>query len=364
MKFKVDKTDLLSGVQTVQNVITSKAALPILSNILIETYHDNTLRLSATDLDVGISCVIPVDIQEVGAITVPAKRFGDIARDLPGDTVNISTKKNNSVVIETESCQFKIMGLPREEFPKLPEFQNKEAVCLEQAMLKEMLVLTSFAVSFDETRYILNGILFKINKNNIILVATDGKRLAIVERKLKQAIDREVRIIVPLKTIHELNRNLKDEGEVSFLLGNNQALFDLGGVVIISRLIEGEFPDYQQVIPPVSEHKVKVDREQFLLAVKRGALLSTPDYQAVKLEIFKDKVVVSKSTPDIGESREEVGVEYKGKEMMIGFNPNYLADVLKNLRNETVEFELTDSEKPGVIRVEGYVYIVLPMRLG
>lgn len=364
MKFKVDKTDLLSGVQTVQNIITSKAALPILSNILIETHHDNTLRLSATDLDVGISCVIPVDIQEVGAITVPAKRFGDIARDLPGDTVNISTKKNNSVVIETESCQFKIMGLPREEFPKLPEFKNKEAVCLEQAMLKEMLVLTSFAVSFDETRYILNGILFKINKNNIILVATDGKRLAIVERKLKQAIDREVRIIVPLKTIHELNRNLTDEGEVSFLLGNNQALFDLGGVVIISRLIEGEFPDYQQVIPPVSEHKVKVDREQFLLAVKRGALLSTPDYQAVKLEIFKDKVVVSKSTPDIGESREEVGVEYKGKEMMIGFNPNYLADVLKNLRNETVEFELTDSEKPGVIRVEGYVYIVLPMRLG
>jgi len=364
MKFKVDKADLLNGIQTVQNIITSKAALPILSNILIETHQDNTLRLSATDLDVGISCVIPVDIQEAGAITVPAKRFGDIARDLPGDTVNISTKKNNSVVIETESCQFKIMGLPREEFPKLPEFQNKEAVRLEQAMLKEMLVLTSFAVSFDETRYILNGILFKLNKNNIILVATDGKRLAIVERKLKQAIDREVRIIVPLKTIHELNRNLTDEGEVSFLLGNNQALFDLGGVVIISRLIEGEFPDYQQVIPPISENKVKVDREQFLLAVKRGALLSTPDYQAVKLEIFKDKVVVSKSTPDIGESREEVGVEYKGKEMMIGFNPNYLADVLKNLRNDTVEFELTDSEKPGVIRVEGYVYIVLPMRLG
>jgi DNA polymerase-3 subunit beta len=148
------------------------------------------------------------------------------------------------------------------------------------------------------------------------------------------------------------------------LLGNNQALFDLGGVVIISRLIEGEFPDYQQVIPPVSEHKVKVGREEFLLAVKRAALLSTPDYQAVKLEIFKDKVVVSKSTPDIGESREEVGVEYKGKEMMIGFNPTYLADVLKNLPNATVEFELTDSEKPGVIRVEGYVYIVLPMRLG
>ena len=297
---------------------------------------------------------------------IPAGLFKqtDIIRELPGDSVNISTKKNNSVVIEIESCQFKIMGLPREEFPKLPEFQNKEAIKLEQGVLKEMVNLTSFAVSFDETRYILNGILFKINKNNITLVATDGKRLAIAERKIKQDIDKDIHIIIPIKTIHELTRNLKDEAEVSLILGTNQVLFDLGQVVIISRLIEGEFPDYRQVIPAVSESKLKIIREQFLLAVKRAALLSTPDYQAVKLELFKDKLVVSKSTPDVGESREEVSVEYKGKEMAIGFNPNYLIDVLKNLQDEKIEFELSDTEKPGVIRVDGYVYIVLPMRLG
>lgn len=363
MKFKVEKEDLLNGIQTVQNVITSKAALPILSHILIETHNDN-IRLSATDLDVGISCVIPVQIQEVGAITIPAKRFGDIIRELSNNTVNISTKKNNSVVIETESCEFKIMGLPREEFPKLPEFQDKEAIKLEQGVLKQMLNLTSFAVSFDETRYILNGILFKINKNDLSLVATDGKRLAIIERKIKQDVDKDLHIIVPIKTIHELNRNLKDETGVSLILGNNQVLFDLGEVVVISRLIEGEFPDYRQVIPAISENKMKTDREQFLLAVKRAALLSTPDYQAVKLELFRDKLVVSKSTPDIGESREELSVEYKGKEMAIGFNPNYLVDVLKNLREEKIELELSDTEKPGVIRVDGYIYIVLPMRLG
>jgi len=362
MKFKVEKDILLGGIQTVQNVITAKATLPILSNILIETQQDS-LRLTATDLDIGISCVIPVDIQEQGAITLPAKRFSDIIKELPADSVNITTKKNNQVNIETELCQFKIMGLAREEFPKLPEFKDKEVIKIDQALLKQVLSLTSFAVSVDETRYVLNGILFKINKNTLTLVATDGKRLAIAEKKLNSTPEKDVSIIVPIKTVHELNRNLQEEGELSLILGSNQVLFDLGNIVVISRLIEGEFPDYKQVVPPACENKVRLGREEFLLAVRRAALLSTPDYQAVKLEVFKNKLVVSKSTPDVGESREELAVTYAGKELAIGFNPGYLSDVLKNLHEETVELELTDSEKPGVIRISGYIYIVLPMRL-
>jgi len=362
MKFKVDKDVLLGGIQTVQNVIIAKATLPILSNVLLETQGDN-LRLTATDLDIGISCVIPVNIQEQGAITLPAKRFSDIIKELPVDNINITTKKNNQVNIETEMCQFKIMGLAREEFPKLPEFKDREVIKLGQAMLKQMLNLTSFSVSIDESRYVLNGILFKISKNNLTLVATDGKRLAIIEKKLNNAPEKDINIIIPVKTIHELNRNLKEDGELSLVLGNNQVMFDLGGVLVISRLIEGEFPDYKQVVPPASENKVRLDREQFLLAVKRAALLSTLDYQAVKLEVFKNKLVVSKSTPDVGESREELVVAYQGKELAIGFNPAYLIDVLKNLNDESVDLELTDTEKPGVIRINGYVYIVLPMRL-
>lgn len=362
MKFKAEKSVLLNGIQIVQNVISTKSALPILSNILIES-QQNGIRLTATDLDIGISCVIPVEIQEAGAITIPAKRFNDIIKELPTDSVNITTKKNNLVVIETETCQFKIMGLAREEFPKLPELKDKEVIKLDQASLKQMLNLTSFSVSFDETRYILNGILFKINQNNLTLVATDGKRLAIIDKKLKQELDKNINFIIPIKTIHELNRNLQEDGELSLILGSNQVLFDLGNVVVISRLIEGEFPDYKQVVPPATNNKMKIGRNDFLLAVRRASLLSTPDYQAVKLEVFKNKLVVSKSTPDIGESREEVAVEYQGKELAIGFNPTYLIDVLKNLTLETVELELTDSDKPGVIRVDGYVYIVLPMRL-
>lgn len=362
MKIKAEKEVLLNSIQIVQNVISLRTALPILSNILIET-QDDFLRLTATDLDIGITCVIPVDIQESGAITIPAKRFHDIVRELPSDNLVITTKKNNLIILEAEPCEFKIMGLAREEFPRLPEFKDKEIIKLEQGRLKTMLGLTSFAVSFDETRYILNGILFKIEKNNLTLVATDGKRLALIERKLREEINQSINIIVPIKTIQELNRNLKEEGELSLILGNNQVMFDLGQVVVVSRLIEGEFPDYRQVIPAVSENKIGVNRQEFFLAVRRASLLATPDYQAVKLEIFKDKMVISKHTPDIGESREELAVEYSGKEMVIGFNPNYLIDVLKTLTEEKIQFELTDSEKPGVIRIDGYIYIVLPMRL-
>jgi DNA polymerase III subunit beta len=362
MRFKVEKTDLVNAIQTVQNVITTKSALPILANILIET-QTSTLRLTATDLDIGITCVIPVDIQEQGAITIPAKRFSDIVKEFPLDVISVTTKKNNQVSIDSDMCQFKIMGLAKEEFPKLPEFKDKKAIKVDQGVFKQALTLTAFAVSLDETRYVLNGILFKISKGMLTLVSTDGKRLAVAERKVSVELDVEVSMIVPIKTIQELNRNLKEEGELSLVINSNQALFDLGTVAIVSRLIEGEFPDYKQVVPPPSENKMKVQRSQFLLAVKRAALLTTPDYQAVKLEVFKNKLVISKATPDVGEFHEEMAVEYQGKELIIGFNSVYLLDILKNLSEETVSLELTDSEKPGVIRISGYVYIVLPMRL-
>lgn len=362
MKFKVEKTNLVNAIQTVQNVITTKSALPILSNILMDV-QDGTLKLTATDLDIGITCVIPVDIQEPGAITIPAKRFSDIVKEFPLDLISITTKKNNQITIDSEMCQFKIMGLAKEEFPKLPEFKDRQVVKIDQGMFKQMLSLTSFAVSLDETRYVLNGILFKINQGVLTLVSTDGKRLAVAEKKLAVESDVDLSIIVPLKTIQELNRNLKGSGELSLVVSSNQALFDLGGVGIVSRLIEGEFPDYKQVVPAASDNKMRVARNQLLLAVKRAALLATPDYQAVKLEVFKNKLVISKSTPDVGEFHEELGVEYQGRELVIGFNPVYLIDILKNLNDEIVNLELVDGEKPGVIRVSGYVYIVLPMRL-
>lgn len=362
MEFRTIKEDLFNNIQIVQNIINPRVSLPILSNILLEV-SNGKIKLTTTDLDIGISCEYPVESVEMGAITIPTKRFSEIVRELPEGQIDIIVRKNNTVIIQTESCEFKIMGLLKDEFPKLPEFKDKEVVKIQQTLLKEMINKTSFAVSHDESRYVLNGILFKIENGKIVLAATDGRRLALIEKEIGNNINKNINIIIPNKTISELSRNLKDEGEMLIVLGNNQVLFDLGKIHIISRLIEGEFPDYRQVLPIEQENKIKVNREKFLLALKRAAILTTLDYQAVKIEIFKNKLVISKSTPDIGESREELVLEYLGKELVVGFNPVYLMDVLKNLQDETVNFEVIDSDKPGVIRNNGYVYIVLPMRL-
>ncbi len=362
MKFKVSKQDFLNGIQIVQNVVSPRATLPILSNILIES-QANSLRLVATDLDIGISCVIPVNIIEEGAITLPAKRFSDMIKELPDAEIEVIVRKNNQIDIECQRCKFKLMGLPKDEFPKFPEFKDKEAVPIEQSILKDMLELTSFAVSHEETRYILNGILLEIKENTIRLVATDGRRLALRENKLPAATKKEIRVIVPIKAVQELIRNLTSEGQLLMMLGANQVLFDINKTLIFSRLIEGEFPNYQQVIPKAVEHKLLLNREDFLSAIRRANLLSTPDFQAIKFEVFKNKMVISKSTPDVGESREELEIDYAGKELIVGFNPHYLIDVLKNLKEERINLELADQDKPGVIRSEGYLYLVLPMRL-
>ncbi len=362
MKLSIDKENLVKGIQVVQNIISQRSNLPVLSYLLLETHNAN-IHLTTTDLDIGITHEIPAHIEESGTIILPAKKFGDIIKEFPEGKININTKKNNLTLIETKQCQFKLMGLPYEEFPKLPKFTNQEIIKINQDNFKEMLSLVSFAISYDETRYILNGILCQIKENTICLVATDGKRLALYQKKLTQGINKPIEIIIPIKTIHELNRNLTEEGQILLGIGTNQILLDLGKTQIISRLIEGEFPDYKQVIPPASANKIKINREQFLLGIRRASLLVTPDYQAIKLGVFKNRLVISKSTPDLGESHEELNCEYTGKDMMIGFNPHYIIDVLKNLEEETVEFEITDSEKPGVIRTDGYIYIVLPMRL-
>lgn len=362
MKIKLSKEDLMLGIQTVQNIVSSKATLPILSNMLMET-KINSIKLNTTDLDIGISCEIPVNTQEEGGITIPAKRFSDIVRELPLGDVTIHTKKNNQIDIEGENCRFKLIGLPREEFPKFPEFKDKEAVRIDQGVLKEMIRMTSFAVSHEESRYVLNGIFMEITEDIVRMVATDGRRLAKIEKKLSARAPKEIKVIIPLKAIQEINRNLKDLGEVSFLSGTNQVLFDIDGVLIATRIIDGEFPNYNQVIPKLTTPKVKIKTQDLLSAIRRANLLSTPDFQAIKFEVFTDKIVVSKTTPDVGESREELPVEYGGAELIVGFNPNFLIDVLKNIDAETIELELSGADKPGVIRMGDYLYLALPMRI-
>lgn len=362
MKIKVNKEELLAVIGVVGNIVSTRATLPILSNMMLEA-KDDVLKLNTTDLDIGISCELPVHIFEQGAITVPAKKFSDIVRELPPGEVVIYVRKNNQVEIEGTNCRFKLNGLPKEEFPKFPEFKDKDVVLIQQKDLKEMIRLTNFAVSFEESRYVLNGILLEVFNDMVRMVATDGRRLAKIEKKLLQPVSKEMSIIIPIKAIHEINRNLQETGECSIIYGTNQVLFNIGGNLIATRIIEGEFPNYKQVIPKEIPTKAKAKTQDILAAIRRANLLSTPDFQAIKFELFKDKMVISKSTPDIGESREEVAIEYGHEELMVGFNPQFFIDVLKNLNDETIELEFLGSDKPCVLRLRDYLYLALPMRL-
>ncbi len=363
MKFTIPRDVLLKNVQIVENAVSTKTTLPILSNILIEA-EDDQISFIGTDLDVGIitSLMLKPDIK--GAITIPAKKFLDIIKELPPIDISLSVKKNNMVWIECERSLFKIIGLPKEEFPQLPEFKNKDFIPIQQKLLKRMLGLVSFSASNDETRHVLNGTLFMIKPSLIRLVATDGRRLAQSEAEMQFPHTREAKAIIPTKTIQELSHILQDEGDTKIFFGENQVMFDQGHTKIISRLVEGEFPNYEQVVPKEAKDKVAVDRNDFLAAVKRAGLFSHQDSVAIKMELTKDKLVLSKSTPYLGEVKEELAVEYKGKEITIGFNPNYLIDALRVIDTERVHLEVVDAEKPGVIRVgKEYIYVVLPMQL-
>lgn len=363
MKFKTQKEPLVKAIQTLQNTISTKATLPILSNLLIETQRGK-IHMAATDLDVGISLSIPAEVIEEGGITVPAKRFFDIIRDLPEGAIDITVKKNNSIFIESQKCFFKLMGLPKEEFPKLPKLPEKESITINQQLLKNMLNLTSFAVSRDETRYILNGVLFVAKGKNIRFVATDGRRLALIEKALELPAEFKKEVIIPSKAIHELVRNLSDVGLVKITFGENQISFQFDNTTLVSRLIEGQFPNYEQVIPKEGKDKLLIEREKLLWAAKRVAILTSPDSQSIKIDLFKNKLIFSKNSPDMGEAKEEIDTEHKGGEFSVGFNPQYLIDALKSLKDEAVSLELSGPESPGVIRArDNYVYVVLPMQL-
>ena len=365
MDLRITKEALAEGIQIVQNAVSQKSSLPILSNVLLEVDKEN-LKLTATDLDIGICCSIPVEAEQTGAITVPARKFFDIIKALPdGSEIHISMKKNNFVNIKTGKAQFKIIGLPKEEFPQLPVFKDKDSIVMEQSVLKDMLNLTDFAISRDDTRYVLNGILLVVKGDNVSGVATDGRRMAVANKRLpkKTLIDRDV--IIPAKTVQEVKRMLGDEGEITLKFGENQILFSFPTSFVLSRLIEGEYPNYKKVIPEKSPKEVKVSREEFLAATRRASIFTDQDSIAVKLSIKKKKMTILKNTPYLGEAKEDLDVDYSGEtDLEIGFNPKYLIDVLKNLNDEEVVFEVNDSDKPGVVRRgEEYTYVVLPMQI-
>ena len=363
MKFSVSKEKLLAGLQTVQNVVSTRTTLPILSNVLLRA-DDGKLHLTTTDLDVGVSGGIDAQIDKPGATTLPARRLATIVRELPAAEVQIEIDSKNVASIRCGQSFFKILGLPEEEFPPLPKFEDAKIFTLNQHALRDALKKTSYAISTDETRYVLNGILFSFKESKLTMVATDGRRLALVDLEVEFPRSQEVEIIVPTKCVTELGRLLGEEGDVKMSVGENQVAFEIGGTLLVSKLIEGNYPNYRQVIPGDAKERITLERETFLNAVHRVSLLSSEKSNSVKLVFSKNNIEIAANTPDVGEARESLAVAYKGREFSIAFNPEFLQAPLRALPNDEIFLDLIDEMSPGVIKIQSpFLYVLMPMRI-
>ncbi len=294
------------------------------------------------------------------------KRFISIVKELPPHNITIETTKNN-LLIKCEKIEFKLNTLDPKEFPIIEEVKKISLIKINSCDLEEMIRLTSFCVGYEDTNYVLNGIFFEISNDNINTIATDGKRLSFISKKLPASqpeVKTKISFILPIKAVNELYKLIKEENSEIFLsIEENKITFDLKGTQFIARPIEGEFPNYSQYIPKENKDKLKINRLQLILALRRADLLSTPDYQGVKLELKKDGLVVSKNTPQLGEVKELLDAQYAGAALQIGFNPNYLIDALKNLEDQDVSFEFFGPDKPAVLRKENYIYLTLPIKM-
>ncbi len=363
MKFAVTKEALLDGLQRIQNVVSTRSTLPVLTNALLET-TETGLRLSTTDLEVAIRCEIPAQIEKAGATTLPARRLSAIVRELPSSEITIESDAKNISSIKCGASFFKIYGLAKDEFPAFPSFKDAKTYSIKQSELKDGLRKTSYAISVDETRYVLNGILFSLKENKLTLVATDGRRLALFDSDLEFPKSHERDFIVPTKAVTELQRLLTDDGEVLISVAENLVSFELNGSQLVSKLVEGNYPNYRQVIPGEAKERITLEREAFLNSVRRVSLLSSDKTSSVRLNFTKNNLDITANTPEVGEARESLAVVYRGRDISIAFNPDFVLDPLRNLSNDEVHIELIDEMSPGVIKINTpFLYVIMPMRV-
>jgi len=362
MKIVIHRDKFLEGLQVVQSVVSTRTTLPVLSNVLLRA-EGGSLTLSTTDLDTGIRTSVEAVVEKAGAATLPARRLLSIIRELPATEITLDIDSKNAASIKAGNSFFKIMGLPEEDFPPFPKTEGARLFKLAQKDFREMLRKTAYAMSTDESRYVLNGCLLSLKDHKLIVVATDGRRLALVEQEMEFPKANEIDVILPTKAVNELLRTLGAEGDVEIAIAENQIAFTIGNTYLISKLIEGNYPNYKQVIPSETKERITLERELFLTSIKRVALLSSEKSNSVKLNFSKNGIEITANTPEVGEARESLSVPYKGKEFSIAFNPEYLGDPLRNLDSDLVHFDFTDELSPGVIRHDKpFLYVIMPMR--
>ncbi len=368
MRIKIPRQDLFDAVNKVKTVVSPRSALPILSHILMET-GESCIRLSATDLKVSIECSVDCAVEEPGSLTVSSQRLASVLGELPNTEVVLELKENSIVELECGRIQTRLFSMSSEEFPPIRTFEGVEPVVLQQSMLRRVFRKTSFAICSDQARYNLTGLLFEMTDGKVTGVATDGRRMSsyVEDEGVPDGID--IRVTIPGKMISELERLLGDEGEVNVLVDETQAAFCFGSIRLVTALIEGAFPNYQMVVPKKHDKEIMLDTARFLEAVRRTRTMTNEKFNSVRFGLGRSLMTLRVVTPEVGEYREEIEIEYEGEDVEIAFNPDFVVDVLRQIDEEKVLLVLKDSTSPGVVKpyTEGpfdkYVNVIMPIRI-
>ena len=365
MEVVLDRDAFLRGLQMVQNIVEPRQTLPILANVLLETETD-TIRLTATDLEVGARVSLPARIAGKGSITVSARKLAEIVKELPAAAVSLKVTENAGVSIRCGGASYKLVGMTPDDFPPVLPASPAHWLKLDAKTLREMLGQTSFAVSHDETRYALNGVLFSLSGKEARLVATDGHRLSWASLKVDGDFARQ-EVILPRKTVLELGKLLADvDDPVTIDILATQVRFRFGNVELVSKVVDGKFPDYNRVIPTGQTKAIVLSRPELLATLQRAAILSNEKFRGVRVVLAPGTLKIICTNSEQEEADEELEVAYQGEALDIGFNITYLLDVLHNLAADHVQLAFGDANSSALITVperEDYKYVVMPMRI-
>ena len=369
MNIVCEKENLIKAIISVAKIASSKTTMPILEGILIET-KNGRLKLTTYDLELGIEYITDCEIIEEGKSVINAVMFSEIIRKLPDTQISIKTNENGLLVIECEGSLYKLATMNPEEFPSLPEIIVEKSISISQNVLKNIIKKTIFAVSLEETRPIFTGCLFEVKDNKMVVVAVDGFRLALKNAYLENQIT-DFKAVIPGKTLNEINRIIAFSDDfIKIGISKNQALFEMENCKVVTRLLDGEFLNYENVIPKDKATRVKINKESLLEAFERTSLLSMSSTEKekkypVKLVIELDKIIIS-CISQTGDAKEEIFVETEGESLEIGFNPKYFLDALKNIEDEEIYIDFGSNISPAVIRPivsDSYTYMILPIKL-
>lgn len=367
MKLSVSKDEMQDKLGDIQNIVEKRNTMPILSHFLLDAGKKGSY-IVATDLETAIKEPLEVKVEEEGRLCIPARKLFEIVREIDGD-LSFESIDEQWLRVKAGNSDFRLACLPANEFPAWPAIEDVEEITIDATALMEMIEKTIYSAGESDTRYTLNGLLFHIQPQDKVftIVGTDGHRLALIVKQMDGKVKDEKRMIVPRKAVSELRRFLNKEGEdVKIALGKNHLLFGVGNVQFLTRLIEGTYPNYEQVIPQANEKRVFIKRDTFIKALRRVSIMSRERANAVRFDLGEDSLILSSSNPDLGDAKEEVAVEYKGDRLSIGFNARYLLDALGVMASEKIILELQDPLSPVLVKEEGsedYRCVVMPMRI-